>query len=184
DVPLNSRVRVEEGGKLQAEAFRPAAATPAAAAAAAPVPPASASWFYDPYPAPDFSLPDLDGTTRSLSGLRGQPALLLFWSTSAPPSKAALRDLALRKADLVQSNSGLLAIAVDPPSEAAKVRSAAQAASGVPVVLADEEVGVTYALLNHYLFVMKQDLHLPTVFLLNASGEVVKAYRDHIDVAQ
>src|SRR5262249_47261224 len=113
DVPLNSRVRVEEGGKLQAEAFRPAAATPApppaAAPAQAPVPPASASWFYDPYPAPDFSLPDLDGTTRSLSGLRGQPALLLFWSTSAPPSQAALRDLALRKADLVRSNSGLLA---------------------------------------------------------------------------
>src|SRR5262249_37447161 len=146
--------------------------------------PASASWFYDPYPAPDFSLPDLDGTTRSLSGLKGQPALLLFWSTSAPPSLQALRDLSARKADLVRAGAAALAIALRPAAAAAQVRSAAQGAPGRPVVLANEELGVTYSLLNHYLFVMKQDLRLPTLFLLNDKGEVVKAYRDHVDVAQ
>ena len=37
---------------------------------------------YDPpKPAPDFSLPDLSGNTRSLASLRGKVVLLFFWAT-------------------------------------------------------------------------------------------------------
>ena len=52
----------------------------------------------------------------------------------------------------------VLAVALDPP----------------------EDAGVTYTLLNRYLFVGKEDLRLPTAFLLNAQGDIVKAYRDPI----
>ena len=44
----------------------------------------------EPFPAPDFTLRDLDGLEHSLAGLAGRPAALLFWATWAPPSRAAL----------------------------------------------------------------------------------------------
>jgi cytochrome oxidase Cu insertion factor (SCO1/SenC/PrrC family) len=37
--------------------------------------------YEPPRPAPAFSLPDLDGTPRSLTDLRGKVVLLFFWAT-------------------------------------------------------------------------------------------------------
>ena len=37
--------------------------------------------YSPPKPAPAFSLPDLDGNTRSLSDLRGKVVMLFFWAT-------------------------------------------------------------------------------------------------------
>jgi len=37
--------------------------------------------YTPPRPAPAFSLPDLDGTPRSLAELRGKVVLLFFWAT-------------------------------------------------------------------------------------------------------
>jgi Tfp pilus assembly protein PilF len=54
----------------------------------------------------------------------------------------------------------------------------------VPVVLASEEVGRSYAILNRHLFMNRQDLRLPTAFLLDAEGSVVKAYRDRVEVSE
>jgi len=37
---------------------------------------------YDPpKPAPEFTLPDLDGQPRSLAALRGKVVLVFFWAT-------------------------------------------------------------------------------------------------------
>jgi cytochrome oxidase Cu insertion factor (SCO1/SenC/PrrC family) len=37
--------------------------------------------YEPPKPAPAFSLPDLDGRTRTLGELRGKVVLLFFWAT-------------------------------------------------------------------------------------------------------
>lgn len=37
--------------------------------------------YQPPKPAPDFSLPDLDGKARSLADVRGKVVLLFFWTT-------------------------------------------------------------------------------------------------------
>ncbi len=42
---------------------------------------------------------------------------------------------------------------------------------------------MSYALLNRHVFMNRQDLRLPTAFLLDAAGGIVKAYRDRPDVA-
>ena len=41
-----------------------------------------------------------------------------------------------------------------------------------------------YAILDRHLFMNRQDLRLPTCLLLDANGNVVKVYRDRVDVDQ
>src|SRR4029079_11281231 len=54
--------------------------------------------------------------------------------------------------------------------------------TAVPVVRATPAVGMRYAILNRHLYMNRQDLHLPTSLLLDASGNVVKAHRGRVDV--
>jgi hypothetical protein len=79
---------------------------------------------------------------------------------------------------------GLLAVALDEAQAVPNVRAASQDAPGVPVALGNEAVGNAYTILNHYLFVGKEDLRLPSAFLLNAKGEIVRAYRQTVAAAQ
>jgi cytochrome oxidase Cu insertion factor (SCO1/SenC/PrrC family) len=65
-----------------------AALAVAGALAAGPAPAASpdlAALGFQPYDppteAPAFTLPDLDGTPRSLASLRGKVVLVFFWAT-------------------------------------------------------------------------------------------------------
>ncbi len=91
-------------------------------------------------------------------------------------------SLARGAAALAQAGVGSLAIALDGPADQAKVRAAARAASALPVALASEEAALGFAILNRHLFLTRQPLILPTVFLLDAFGRVVKVYREDVDV--
>jgi Tfp pilus assembly protein PilF len=51
------------------------------------------------------------------------------------------------------------------------------------VLLASEDVGRSLAILYRHLFMNRQPLPLPTAFLLDAEGRVVKVYRGHIDAS-
>src|SRR5262249_1074396 len=52
------------------------------------------------------------------------------------------------------------------------------------VALGSEELGAAYTLLNRYLLVTKEDLRLPTLLLLDASGEIARLYRGRIDAGE
>jgi len=185
ELALNQRAWIREGdGVLRTEPFRKAGAPPdapgmPAAGAATRVP---STWLYQPYPAPDFTLRDLAGQEHSLSGLSGRPVLLLFWATSAPPSRAMLAELSRQRDQLARAGVSILAVAVDAPRDEAAVRAATQGI-GVPVMVASEAVAGTYTILHRYLFDRREDLGLPTAFLVSGRGEIVKAYRDPADVA-
>jgi len=188
DVPLNRRVFVEEGSDaLRAEPFRKGGEVKTASAIAPAGGEAEARsagvWLYEPFPAPDFTLHDLEGHEHSLAGPAGRPALLLFWATWAPPSRVALQELSRQREALTAADASILAVAVDPREDEAKVREAAQGL-GLPVVIAGDEVAGSYSILHSYLFDRREDLRLPTVFLVSAQGEIVKLYREPIDVAQ
>jgi Tfp pilus assembly protein PilF/peroxiredoxin len=189
DLPANRRVSIVEGQDAPGlETFRPPS-TPAPATTAAPTSaavvarPPSTTWLYEPFPAPDFTLVDLGGKKASLSALRPRPVALLFWASWAEPSVAALQDLARHQAALTRAGVSVLALSLDAAADEAKVRAAV---SGLPltVAIAGDEVGATYSVLNQYAFVRKENLRLPTLFLLNAAGDVVKAYRDPSAAAQ
>ena len=182
DIPLNHRLRIEEGGEPRPEPYRALPALPVDVVPPEPASPPSTSWLFEPFPAPDFSLQDLGGEERSLSALRGRPAVVLLWATEAPPSRTALLALAAGGDALAQAGIGALAIAVDPPKDVAKVRAAAAGATTVPVLAASREVALGYAILNRHLFMNRQDLQLPTAFLLDTEGRIVKVYRERVDV--
>jgi Flp pilus assembly protein TadD len=182
DVPLDHRLRLEEAGELRGEPFAAAPIAAAPVRAREPASPPSATWLYEPFPAPDFSLQDLGGETRSLAALRGEPAVLLFWTSGVSGSRTALESLARGHEALAQAGVGALAIALDPPADLPGLRTAASGLT-LPVVPASAELGLSYAILNRHVFMNRQDLRVPTAFLLDAAGRVVKAYRDRVDVA-
>jgi Tfp pilus assembly protein PilF len=186
DVALNRRIRIVEGsGDIETEAFRPRSAGKAASSfppVSAPASAPRATWMYEPFPAPDFSLPDLGAAPRSLAALRGKPAIVLLWSFEVAAARAALETLERGGQALSRAGVGSLAIAVDAPADKASPRTLPSGAT--PVVMATPDLSLSYALLNRHLFMNRQDLHLPTCLLLDGSGNVVKVYRDHVDVDQ
>jgi len=46
-----------------------------------------------PRPAPDFSLPDMDGKIHKLSDYRGKVVLLNFWATWCPPCRREMPSM-------------------------------------------------------------------------------------------
>ena len=191
DVPLNTRVRLVEGRAIESAPFAPKSsgkaegAATGATAASIPEPSRDATWLFEPFPAPDFSLQDLGGQTRSLAALRGRPAVLLFWSAGLRPrsgSRDAVEALARGAAVLAQAGVSSLAISLDAPANVEEVRAVAAKLS-LPVIVASPEMGLSYAILNRHLFMNRQDMRVPTALLLDAAGSVVKAYRDRVDVA-
>jgi Tfp pilus assembly protein PilF/peroxiredoxin len=182
DVPLNHRAWIEEGREsVRSEAFRTAASAPTtvppAAALAKPLANAvdAGVWLYQPFPAPDFRLHGVDGQEYSLSALAGHPVVICFWATWAPPSLETIAALSRQRAALAAAGASILTLSVDTPEDAAKVKAVAQKLD-LPVIVAGAEVAGTYNTLHRYLFDRREDLNLPTTFLVNAKGEIVKVY--------
>jgi Flp pilus assembly protein TadD len=185
DTPLNMRWRVVEGREPEREPFAPTngtatSTTPSGTAGRAVAPP-DAVWLYEPVPAPELSAPDLRGPTRSLTALRGAPALLLLWASDASGSRAALAAMATGREALARAGIGTLALAVDPPAAAGAVR--AMAPTGLPAAHATPEQALGFALLHRHVFMNRLDLRLPTALLLDSAGRVVRLYRGPLDVA-
>jgi tetratricopeptide (TPR) repeat protein/peroxiredoxin len=184
DLSPGRRVWIEEGGAVvRSEPFAkpgvPSPVRPPAPAVHTTEAASAGTWLYQPFPAPDFALKDLEGQDRSLSSLAGQPVVLLLWATWAPPSQAALSDMARSAKTFAAAGAAVLALAVDAPADEAKVR-AAVTGRALPVLVASEEVAGAYSIFNRFLFDRREDLPLPTVLLVNGEGEVVKVYRDPI----
>jgi Tfp pilus assembly protein PilF len=184
DVPLDERLRLTEGGELRAEPFAKTPALAVDAGAFEPAPAPSASWLYEPFPAPGFELEDLGGAKRSLAALRGRPALVLAFSTRAPDGPAALAALAAGSRALGAAGVSAVALSFDAAADGPRVRAAAAAPGAPPVALASEPVRLSYAILYRHLFMNRQDLRLPTAFLLDADSRVVKLYREHLDASE
>jgi Tfp pilus assembly protein PilF len=163
DVPLNARIRIVEGGGIETDAFKPRSTGTISASAPAPPSAPRTTWMYEPFPAPDFSAPDLRGDTRSLAALKGKPAIVLLWSPKVSVARAAHETLERGAQALTRAGVGSIAVAVNAQPD---------------------QASLSYAILNRHLFMNRQDLGLPTGLLVDGSGSVVKVYRDRIDVGE
>jgi Flp pilus assembly protein TadD/peroxiredoxin len=144
----------------------------------APLPATIETWVLAPVSAPDFSLPDQSDQTRTLSALRGKPVLLNFSTT---PSKLCQQELAAFNQVYARwSTQGLqlMTINLDTNNAAPATRYP------FPILRASDDVVAIYNILYRYLFDRHRDLSLPTSFLIDAAGDIVKLYQGPINPAQ
>jgi Tfp pilus assembly protein PilF/peroxiredoxin len=180
-IPAGHRIEIEEGSTEFVA--KPFANAPAAWAQAGPPPKIEAlpsqidTWLLEPLKAPEFSLPDLAGNMRELKSLRGGFVLLNFWATTSPLCGDQLR-LLQRHAHQLQ----IAAVNVDEAADTQKARSfAAQERFSFPVLFATQDVAGVYNIIYRYLFDRRRDLAIPTSFLLDKEGMIVKVYQGSLD---
>lgn len=185
-LPANHRFTVEEGSSdphPQPFAAPPPAWTHAAPPPAIPpLPEDVQTWLIEPLKAPDFTLPDAAGNPHDLRSLRGGFALLNFWTVKAPLCAGQLRLLNRSRAALAASHLQILAINVDPAADLPAARAfAAQAGLSFPVLFATEELAGVYNIIYRYLYDRRRDLPIPTSFLLDRDGMIVKVIQGALD---
>jgi tetratricopeptide (TPR) repeat protein/peroxiredoxin len=195
DLPLNHRVWVEEGSEpSRVEVFKtgpqgPKPGLPVSQGATAeallfrktltenePLSATVETWLLAPVSAPDFSLPDLNGETRSLVALRGKLVLLNFWATGSTGCREDLRGFNQVYTRWASQGLQLLAVNVDDSTE--DVRAMARDLHlSFPILRGSDDVTGIYNILYRYLFDRHRDLSLPTTFLIDAKGDIIKVYQ-------
>jgi Flp pilus assembly protein TadD/peroxiredoxin len=189
NLPVDRRIEIEEGSdKFQAKPF--AAPPPSYARSEEPpklepLPSSVETWLIEPFSAPDFSLPDLAGKTVELSSLRGAFVLLNFWSTASPSCREQMRLLRQSRSALAASGLRVTGINVDDPRDAQSVQAfVSKEGFAFSNLLATPDVAGVYNIVYRYLFDRRRDLSLPTSFLLNKEGMIVKVYQGPVNPEQ
>jgi len=112
------------------------------------------------HPAPDFTLPTLDGGEVRLADLRGKPVILNFWATWCPPCR---REMPALEVIWQQYNKGdVMVLGVDQGESVAIVSEYVRMNVGVTFPLPldrRQDVGDLYLVRS-----------LPTTFFIDAEG--------------
>jgi Flp pilus assembly protein TadD/peroxiredoxin len=190
DLPINHRVWIEEGSEpSRIEAFRMLAGRGPLADTKAPeieTPPTTAeTWLLAPVEAPDFSLPNFAGLVLTLFALRGRPVLLNFWAAGAEQCKEDWITFNQHHMAWAAQGLQLLSVNLDSAADAESVRALVRGHRlSFPILRGAsdvEDVAAIYNILYRYLFDRHRDLKLPTSFLIDAKGEIVKVYQGPVD---
>jgi Flp pilus assembly protein TadD/peroxiredoxin len=183
-LPVNHRIEIEEGARDFVA--KPFAKAPSSYARAdkfenpGTSPSSIETWLVDPLSAPEFSSPDLAGKIRDLRSFRGNAVLLTFWAVSAPDSLDQLKSLQKSQSSLASAGLRVVGVNIDEPSgaQADEVRSAvAKHGLSFPILLATHDLAGIYNIIYRYLFDRRRDLAIPSSFLIDATGMLVKLYQ-------
>ena len=174
-LPLNHRIWVEEdAAPVRMERFRAATiGERSTTQASEPLPTKVEMWLLSPVSAPDFSLPDMAGQQRTLSALRGRPVLLYFWSAAAPDCRQDLANFGRFHADWAAQGLQLLTVNVDAGMPEHNL--------SFPVIWGSDDLAGIYNILYRYMFDRHRDLGLPTSFLIDEKGDIVKVYQGSVN---
>jgi tetratricopeptide (TPR) repeat protein len=185
DLPINHRIWVEEGlSPSRMEPFAKSSSWPAGATASSTsetLPHSVETWLLVPVLAPDFSLPDLAGHIETLSGHRGKPVLLHFWSASLAAAQKDLEEFDRWHEGWAQKGLQLLAITADTAQDDGG--SQVQLTDGqhsFPILKSSGDVVATYSLLYRQLFDRHRDMSVPVSFLMDPGGNIVKIYQGSV----
>jgi tetratricopeptide (TPR) repeat protein len=189
DLRANHRIQLEEGSsQFIAKRF---SSPPAGYARAGPppapdlLPQAASTWLIEPLKAPGFTLPDAEQNPHELQSYKGKFVLLNFWSAAGAECLAQLRLFqqsisALNAASLVP-----LAVHVESASDPSAARSLAEKERfSFPVLIPSADVAGIYNIVYRHLFDRRRDLPLPSSFLLDREGMMVKVYQGPVAMDQ
>ena len=176
-VPVGHRVTLEEGKqRFAAEPFRvakPRDSSSAPKSAIEDFPSVAETWLLEPVPAPAFSLPSMEGKTRTLSELRGKPAVVCFWSASSPD---AAETLAVLRGLQKDASLQILAIHLNGNDQEVDLHVRVEERLAPIMLHGTEDVAAVYNLLFRYIYDRHRDLPLPAWFLVNEQGKIEKIY--------
>lgn len=187
----NQRVVLEEG--VTTFSATPFAKVPAAYVRETPhpvvpketLPEDVETWLLSPLQAPMFELKDDAGATHRLTDFLGAPTLLYFWSSSAPKCREQLRNLQNHRAALDAGGLKVVAINADAVADIAAARKVvAEERVSFLALFASEDVAGIYNIVFRYLYDRRRDLALPTSFLLDAEGKIIKVYQGAVDATR
>ncbi|HTW56889.1 MAG TPA: FG-GAP-like repeat-containing protein [Terriglobales bacterium] len=181
EVPPNHRVWVEEGSvPPRVEPFKAGSKLPLPAESVRGVealPEKVESWLLEPFPAPEFFLPDFLGQTRTLSTFRGKPVLLNLWSAESRDCKEESAMFERNSARWTSQGLHLIVVDVDGGAEGNKH----DLKRPYLVLRGSDDFAAIYNIVYRQLFDRHRDLTLPTSFLIDAKGDIVKVYQGSID---
>jgi tetratricopeptide (TPR) repeat protein len=183
DIPINHRIWVKEGSPpTRMEPFKTARLaaewTPVELAPHSQTLPISfATWLLAPVAAPDFSVHDLAGQVQLLSARRGKAVLLYFWSTVSPTCEKELAEFDHAYAHWTKEGLHLLAVNTDDLRVADGTSPLAPYRGfSFPILAEVPDVVAVYNILYRSLFDRHRDLSLPTSFLIDENGAIVRIY--------
>ena len=188
-LPPNHTIFVEEGAEpKRVEAFKPPANRPVAARLTRPapvqaeeLPNAVQTWLLAPIATPDFSLPDFSGRDWTLTALRGKTVLLNFWSPKVSGWQEALTSLDQYSKRSTAQGLQLLAVNVDSTDDHEFPSWLRSHHISFPIFGGNDDVAAIYNILYRYMFDRHRDMPLPTSFLIDRGGDVVKVYQGSLD---
>jgi tetratricopeptide (TPR) repeat protein len=188
NLPINHKIWVEEGAApLRTEPFKlpPTKSNsvhPEAVREVESLPATLETWLLAPLAAPEFSLPDLSGKVRSLSAMRGKLTLLNFWTAKSSDALEQLEVLQKSYASWQTKGWQLISVKVDDPADdlTHSVARLGVAPLTFPILRGSDDVAAIYNILYRQLFDRHRDLSLPTSFLIDRNGDIVKVYRGAI----
>jgi tetratricopeptide (TPR) repeat protein len=182
DLPLNHRVWVEEG--IPPSRTKPFVKSPGSLAEALGdfstpevLPRSAESWLLAPIQAPDFSLRGRDGRLESLAARRGKPVLICFFSVSSASSEDYLEQFEKLYTLWGRERLQLLVLDVDAAQGGDDRQHQTRFAQNFPILQATQDVIAIYNLLFRSLFDRHRDFSLPTAFLVDEAGDIVKIYQ-------
>ena len=203
DLPLNHRVWVDQGSQpSRMEPFRTLTAQRQAGGSVSDdtrtgmsasrtlegesLPATAETWLLAPIEAPDFSLPNLTEQLRTLSSLRGDALLLNFWSAEAEGCKEDCLTFNRNHAAWATKGLQLLSVnfdaGLDDAAHAEDLRALVRDQRlSFPILRGSDDVAAIYNILYRYLFDRHRDLALPTSFLIDDAGEIVKIYHGPVN---
>ena len=121
----------------------------------------------EPQPAVNFSLPDLDGRTVSLSDYKGQVVLVNFWATWCSPCREEIPDFIEFQKEYAARGFTILGISIDTVDIADVKKFAIEFKMNYPVLYAGKEAK---QLMRDYDNIRG----IPTSFLIDHEGRQIK----------
>src|ERR1019366_6983392 len=115
---------------------------------------------------------------RTLAELRGGPLLLNFWVTQSAKCLEDLKVFNRVHAQWTAQGLRLLTVNVDDSADADNLRTLTREGGGTfPILRGSDDVAGIYNILYRYLFDRHRDLGMPTSFLIDNKGQIVKVYQ-------
>ncbi len=193
DLPFNHRIWIEEG--MQPSHIEPfntgvrglnktaekMTAGNATAPSSDPLPETIETWLLAPVAAPEFSLPDLDGRPHTLNAYRGKPLLLNLWVTGSADCATDLTLFNQRHALWSEQGLNVVTVNVDSAGGEKPAKLTHTGNFSFPILMASDDLAGIYNILYRYLFDRHRDLSLPTSFLIDGEGNIVKVYQGPIN---